>query len=70
MGEAKMETVTLERIHKELVDMKGDIKFLKHIMEEEYGLSDWAKKELLEARKVPDSKLISHEEVKKHILRK
>lgn len=50
--------------------MKSDIKFLKHIMEDEYILSDWAKKELLEARKVPDSKLISHEEVKKRILRK
>lgn len=65
-----METITLETIHKELVDIKGEIKFLKHVMGEEYKLSDWAKKELLEARKVPDSKLISHEEVKKRILGK
>ena len=62
--------MTLEKIHKDLKDIKGELKFLKHVMEEEYELSDWAKKELVEARKVPDSKLISHEEVKKHILRK
>ena len=65
-----METVSLETIHKELHDLKKDIEFLKHIMSEEFELSDWAKKELAEARKVPDSELISHEEVKKHILGK
>ena len=65
-----MENVTLEKIHKELTDIKGDLKFLKHIMEEEYELSGWAKKELAESRKVPDSDLISHEEVKKRILGK
>ena len=65
-----MQTVTLKTIHKELVDIKGDINFLKHVMEEEYRLSDWAKKELEDARKVPDSKLMNHEEVKKRILQK
>ena len=65
-----MANVTLEEIHKDLKDIKGELKFLKHVMEEEQELSDWAKKELVEARKVPDSKLISHEEVKKHILGK
>ena len=65
-----METVSLETIHKELHDLKKDIEFLKHIMSEEFELSEWAKKELAEARKVPDSDLISHEEVKKHILGK
>ena len=65
-----MENVTLKTIHEELVDIKGDIKFLKHVMEEEYRLSDWAKKELEDARRIPDSKLIDHEEVKRRILQK
>ena len=39
-------------------------------MEEEYEFSDWAKRELAEARKIPDSELISHEEAKKRILAK
>jgi len=64
------EAVTLERIHEDLVDIKGEIKFLKHVMEEEYEFSDWAKRELAEARKIPDSELISHEEAKKRILAK
>ena len=59
-----METVTLETLHKELASIKGDIEFLKHVMEEEYALSDWAKKELSEARKIPYSELMEHKEVK------
>ena len=65
-----MGNVTLETIHKEIADIKGELKFLKHIMEEEYQLSEWAKKELSEARKVHDKELIDHEEVKKRILGK
>lgn len=65
-----MANVTLDTIYKEVVDIKGEIKLLKHLMEEEYDLSTWAKKELEEARKVPDSELISHEEVRKRILAK
>lgn len=65
-----MGTVTLETIHKDLMDIKGEIKFLKHVMEEEYELSDWTKKELAEAREVPDSELISHGEVERLILGK
>ncbi|MEK6946173.1 MAG: hypothetical protein AABX32_01060 [Nanoarchaeota archaeon] len=65
-----MANVSLETIHKELADIKGDLKFLKHIMKEEYELSGWSKKELAESRKVPDSDLISHEEVRKRILGK
>lgn len=65
-----MADVTLETIHKEIVDIKGEIQFLRHVMEEEYELSDWAKKELAEARKVPDSDLINHEELKRRIIKK
>ena len=65
-----MPNVTLETIHNELEDIKGEIKFIRHVMEEDYRLSDWAKKELVEARKLPDSKLIDHEEVKRRILQK
>jgi len=57
----------LETIHNELEGIKGEIKFIRHVMEEDYRLSDWAKKELVEARKLPDSKLIGHEEVKRRI---
>lgn len=62
-----MPNVTLETIHNELEGIKGEIKFIRHVMEEDYRLSDWAKKELVEARKIPDSKLIDHEEVKRCI---
>lgn len=63
-----MAEVTLQTIHKELTHIRSDIEFLKHAIKEDYELSDWAKKELADARKVPDSKLISHEKAKKLIL--
>lgn len=65
-----MKTVTLETIHKEIVDLKGDMIFLKHAMEENFELSEWAKKELAESRKILDSELVSHEEVKRRLLRR
>ncbi|MBS3158068.1 hypothetical protein J4206_02150 [Candidatus Woesearchaeota archaeon] len=63
-----MADVTLQTIHKELVHIRSDIEFLKNAIKEDYELSDWAKKELAESRKVPDSELISHENAKRLIL--
>lgn len=40
----------------------------KSFPDPEGELSDWAKKELAEARKTPDSELLSSEEVKQMIL--
>ena len=48
--------------------IRSDIEFLKNAIKEDYELSDWAKKELAESRKVPDSELISHENAKRLIL--
>ena len=39
-----MTNLTLDTIYKEIVDIKGEIRLLKHLMEEEYELSAWAKK--------------------------
>ena len=44
----------------------------KHILfckkDDEGELSDWAKRELAEARKIPDEELISMEEIEKEFL--
>jgi hypothetical protein len=60
--------VTLETLHKELKQMRNDLHFLKHVMEEEYELSDEAKQRLEIARKTPRSDYIDHEDVKKMLL--
>ena len=65
-----MGNVNLGTIHKELHDLKKDIEFIKHAVSEDYELSALARKELSEARKVPDSDLISHDDLKKRILGK
>ena len=63
-----METVTLDVINKNVMKLRNDMAYLKHILEEEYELSDWAKKELEEARETPDSEYISQEDMEKEFL--
>ena len=46
---------TVEHMHKDLEDLKRDMAIIKHILSEEGKLSGYARKELQEARKTPDS---------------
>jgi len=64
--------ISMEQLHKDIVNVKNDVVLIKNILieEGEFELSDWAKKELAEARKIPDSKLIDHEEIERRILGK
>ncbi|ODS38628.1 MAG: hypothetical protein A7315_12100 [Candidatus Altiarchaeales archaeon WOR_SM1_79] len=65
-----MEAVTVETIHQDIAGLQDDIKLIKNILLEEYELSEETLMKLEEARKVPDSELIDHEEVKKRFLTK
>ena len=60
-----MESITLEDLHKELLGLKKELKRLSLILEEDFELSDEAKKELSEARKEPLTSYVDHEEVLK-----
>ena len=62
--------ITVETIHDELKEIKTDIERIRIMLEEDYELSDEAKKELKEARKTPHSKYISQKYVEKRFLRK
>lgn len=59
----------IENLHKDLIEIKRDIGLIKHILAEDYELTNYAKKALKEARKTPKSRFISHEELKKRFLR-
>ncbi|MBS3107299.1 hypothetical protein J4468_00085 [Candidatus Woesearchaeota archaeon] len=65
-----MTSVSLDKIYGDLQEIKGEIEFIKHLMEEKYELSEWAKEELKDARKQDDSHLVSNDEVRKRILKK
>lgn len=64
----------MENINREILDkltkIQIDIQFIKENIEEDGELTEWAEKELDEARKRPDSELISLEEVEERILKK
>jgi len=60
---------TLETIQQDIEQMKRELLFLRHVMEEDYELSEEAKKRLELARKTPRSAYLSHEAVKRRLLR-
>ncbi|MBI1969208.1 hypothetical protein HYS48_00820 [Candidatus Woesearchaeota archaeon] len=52
---------SMETIHKELADLKKDIKFIKYVLSEDFELSDEAQKALKEARETPESEYVDLE---------
>lgn len=50
--------------------LKDDIDMLKHYLFYEGELTGWAKRALEEAKNIPESEWIPHEEVVKEILKK
>ncbi len=58
---------TLEHLQKDVDALKKDMAVIKHIISEEYELSEGGKKLLEEAEKTPLSEYISHEELKRRL---
>ena len=56
-------TAEIEKIHKDLISLKKDVAFIRHILRENYELSSHAKKELKKARKTPKSKYVDMNEL-------
>jgi len=46
---------SMETIHQDLIVLKKDIDFIKHIVSEDFELSGYAKSDLKEARETPES---------------
>ena len=68
-----METESITINAENFNQLLRDVALIKEILianrtDSEGELTDWVKKELAEAREIPDSELISSEEVKRMIL--
>ena len=63
-----MSDVTINHIHSDLEELKQDLAVIKHILSEEGKLTEYAKKQLAEARATPDSEYVSHQELRKRVL--
>ena len=58
----------LKKIKEDLELIKEILFYNKNIADPEGELSDWAKKELKEARETPEGEYVSSEEIKKEFL--
>jgi len=59
----------IKHMHEDMEVLKRDIALIKHILIEERELTEEAVKSLEEARKTPKKDYISHEELKKRLLK-
>ena len=59
----------IKHMHEDLETLKRDIAIIKHVLLQENRLTPKAMKELEKARKTPLTKYISHEELKKQLLK-
>jgi hypothetical protein len=57
-----MET-TIEHLHKDISYLKRDVELIKHILDEDYELSEEAKKALARARETPESEYVDLDEL-------
>jgi hypothetical protein len=60
-----MAHATLEKVSKDIEDIKGQLRKITYILAEDFELSEEARKELKEARKEPLSDYVDHEKVLK-----
>ena len=58
-----------ETINKNLTKLGEDIALIKDFLMPEINLTDWAEKELAQARKLPRSKYVPVEDIEKRILK-
>ena len=61
----KMAQITLELIHKDLMDIKKEMEYIKYILEEDFEISEEVISEVQESRKRLKNEFISNEEMKK-----
>ncbi|MFW5991204.1 MAG: hypothetical protein ACOCQX_03160 [Candidatus Nanoarchaeia archaeon] len=51
----------IKQLQKEIQDMRNDIEQIKDMLKEDYELSDYAKRQLKEARETPESDYVDLE---------
>lgn len=60
-----METINLNQVYQQLINLKQEVADLKIIIEEEFDVAEDVIKEIEESRKRPIKEFISHEDMKK-----
>ena len=51
-------STSIEKLHKEIMNLRKDVNYIKSLISEDFELSNHAKKKLKEARETPESEYI------------
>ena len=60
---------TIKHLQEDISEIKKELVLIRNILAEDFELTEEAKRALAEARKTPKSHYVSHEELKKRLLR-
>lgn len=55
--------ITIEHLHRDIVGLRREVELIKHMLEENYELSEETKKMLAEARKTPESEYVNLDDI-------
>ncbi len=55
--------MTIERLHEDIVRLREEVKLIRHILEEDYELSEKTRRELEKARETPESEYVDLDEL-------
>ena len=60
-----MGSLTIEKLHEDMLDLKKEVKHLRNVIEEEYELADDVVDDIEESKSRDSKQMISHEEMRK-----
>ena len=63
-----MQNTTIESLHEDIDVLKREVILIRHLLAEDFELSEKAKKELAKARATPKERYTCHEDVKNRFL--
>ncbi|MBS3772911.1 MAG: hypothetical protein KGY55_01775 [Candidatus Thermoplasmatota archaeon] len=55
--------ITMERLHDDIIDLRREVERIKHMLEENYELSEEARQALASARNTSESKYVNLDDI-------
>jgi len=60
-----METMTLQQLHEDMIEIKKDLQYIKETIDEDFQVAEDVRQDIQESRKRTKNEFISHQDLKK-----